>query len=225
MYAGEAMPPDVLRSFSHHVPQASFLNAYGPTETNHCTTALLLPDLIDGKSALPIGLPDAGVVERIADTGELLIASDQLMTGYWNDPERTQEAFVTLPHEGRDLRFYRTGDIVDQDADGTIWLRGRADRQIKLRGFRIELDEVELVLHRHREVREAAVVVDHNAQTLVAFISGTADADTLLRYAAENLPPYAVPERIISVPTLARTSTGKIDRKALLEVSCDRTAA
>lgn len=223
MFAGEKMPPAILQSFARYVPNAIFMNAYGPTETNHCTTAEFRKQELDGSTALPIGHPDVGVAIRIGDgpepatSGELLVASDQLMQGYWNDAERTNAAFVLLPDEsGVSRRFYRTGDIVEQESDGTLNLVGRADRQVKLRGFRIELDEIELSLNNAPSVSEAAVVLQN--QRICAFVSGRALSDLSLikTHIAKTLPPYAIPEEFISLERLDRTATGKIDRNALI---------
>ena len=226
MFAGEKMPPAALKSFAAHTPNATFLNAYGPTETNHCVTARLTHADLDGISPIPIGFPDAGVTAQISDSGELLIASDQVMQGYWNDPPRTAAAFVDTPDEtGQTRRFYRTGDIVQRLASGALLLIGREDRQIKLRGYRIELDEIERALTNAPGVTEAAVLLHDEA--LHAFITGPAiEALEPIRAAiATTLPPYALPEHITALRSLARTSTGKIDRNALLGRLKDQNAA
>ncbi len=222
MLAGERIPPSPLKEFTRHVPDALYMNAYGPTETNHCTTATFHSHELDGVSPLPIGLPAHGVSIHITekgydqDSGELLISADQVMREYWQDPQRTEDAFVTMPDEnGQMQKFYRTGDIVKQSYDGNLTLLGRTDRQIKLRGFRIELDEVELVLCRASGISEAAVIVADDE--LWAYVTGSNNKDTnaIRTYAAANLPSYAVPARLVAVASLDRTSTGKIDRKAL----------
>ncbi len=225
MFAGEVMPPPVLQAFAKHLPQAAYLNAYGPTETNHCTTASIPIGAIDGKTACPIGFPDQGVTSVVSETGELLIASDQVMQGYWNDAERTDEVIVMREHNGVPMRFYRTGDLVTQTETGELMLIGRADRQIKLRGFRVELDEVELVLNQCDGVHEVAVVVAEDGENLLAFASGEFDVADLAAHAKSSLPSYCVPSRICRVEDLLRTSTGKIDRKALTKEFYDRTAA
>jgi amino acid adenylation domain-containing protein len=228
MFAGETIPPKILGRVSKVLPKAQLFNAYGPTETNHCTTAQLRPDQIDGVSAVPIGQADDGVVARVSKSGELLIASDQVMTGYWNDPVRTNAAFETLTHSGQSRRFYRTGDLVTCAVDGTFSLIGRADRQVKLRGHRVELDEVELVLSYHPLVREAAVVLTADGHSLHAFISGdinSVNSSDLAMHVAAWLPTYCVPAEFTCLTALARTSTGKIDRNAMVERNVDRNAA
>ncbi len=221
MFAGEVMPPSVLAALAPHVPGAELLNAYGPTETNHCTTARIDRATLDGQSAIPIGQPDAGIDAWISPTGELLISGDQVMTGYWNAPERTANVMIEIETDGVTRRYYRTADIVTQDANGLLWLIGRADRQIKLRGYRIELDEVELVLGACRGVDEIAVTPHAQGETLVAYVVGSADIADLTHHATEHLPFYAVPGRFLKLHALARTSTGKIDRLSLERLADD----
>ncbi|MEX0329185.1 MAG: amino acid adenylation domain-containing protein [Ruegeria sp.] len=232
MFAGEKMPPAPLKSFAAHAPNAQFLNAYGPTETNHCTTARMTYDDLDGVSPIPIGHADAGVTARIGETlpepesGELLISSDQVMREYWQDPAQTDQRFCVLPDaNGSSKRFYRTGDIVRRAPDGQLLLVGREDRQIKLRGFRIELDEVELVLTVATAVTEAAVVVSNNQ--IHAFVSGGTQPDVteIKTNIAAILPWYAIPESIEWLEQMPRTSTGKIDRVTLLGRAHARHAA
>lgn len=226
MFAGETMPPAMLKSFAKHVPNARFMNAYGPTETNHCTTAVFDHDDLDGESPLPIGFPDRGTVVRIGEeaeepeSGELLISTEQVMRGYWNDPFRTGVCFVDLNSgaDGHRRRFYRSGDLVRRRADGSLMLLGRIDRQIKLRGFRIELDEIELALVKVPGINEAAVVF--TGDEIWSFVTGPSarDTDRVAAHIASQLPTYAVPARIVAVDEMKRTSTGKIDRMRMKEV-------
>ncbi|WP_170422296.1 amino acid adenylation domain-containing protein [Ruegeria arenilitoris] len=232
MFAGEKMPPAALKAFSQHTPNATFLNAYGPTETNHCTTAKLAHADLDGTSPIPIGHPDAGVTARIgteaedAETGELLIAADQVMLEYWNAPNLTDASFCTLPDtHGVTRRFYRTGDIVRRVPDKGLILIGRKDRQIKLRGFRIELDEVELALVNAPTVTEAVAVV--LSDEIHAFVTGGTPEDVVdVRSHIESiLPRYAVPHHITWLADMPRTSTGKIDRAKLTGKDDEQHAA
>ncbi len=232
MFAGEKMPPPVLRDFAEHVRNATFINAYGPTETNHCTTALFTRADLDGISALPIGYASEGTLARIGDdpieaeVGELLISSDQVMQGYWQDREQTGAALCTLPDaHGVPRVYYRTGDIVQRGDDGQFLLIGRKDRQIKLRGFRIELDEVELALVTLDGISEAVVVL--SKQELHAFVSGASglEPDLIRGQLEAKLPRYAVPHKIDCLEAMPRTSTGKIDRSKLLEKANARHAA
>ena len=232
MFAGEMMPPATAKALADRWPQARLLNAYGPTETNHCVTADLDHQELDGVSPLPIGLPDEGVLMQLGELGqdaaegELLIASNQVMRGYWQDEPRNDSAFVDLHGpDGGLQRFYRTGDMVQRRSDGQLMLVGRKDRQIKIRGFRVELDEVELALLNQPGVTEA--VADFDQSEIRAFVSGSQslNVDTLKTGCATVLPPYAVPTHIIRLKRLPRTSTGKIDRKTLTGKKHDHRAA
>lgn len=232
MFAGEKMPPGPLKSFAESVPDALFLNAYGPTETNHCTTASFRLGDLDGVSPLPIGAAMDGTRTHIGtnaaelEEGELLIASDQVMREYWEQPDLTDASFCTLSDErGKPVRYYRTGDIVRRDGDGQLLLIGRADRQIKLRGFRIELDEVELALTNSGPVSEAVVTVINDG--LFAFVTGSSkpDLEFVRARIAETLPQYAQPHTIEWLEQMPRTSTGKIDRTKLTELAHAQQAA
>ena len=217
MFAGEVMPPRVLRDFAAHVPSAELLNAYGPTETNHCLTARIDHATLDGVTAIPIGTPDEGIEMRLGEDAELLIKGDQVMAGYWNEPTRTEKAF--------EQGHYKTGDIVARRADGQIMLVGRNDRQVKLRGFRVELDEVERVLSTLPGIEEVAVVTDEAGEVLNAFYAGHPTPDDVRAHAAGHLPSYMVPAEVIQREALIRTSTGKLDRRRIVEFENDRSAA
>ncbi|MEL6688786.1 MAG: amino acid adenylation domain-containing protein [Pseudomonadota bacterium] len=217
MFAGEVMQPRVLRDFAAHVPEAELLNAYGPTETNHCLTARIDHATLDGLTALPIGLPDEGIEMRVAHDGELLIKGDQVMAGYWNDLSRSKAAF--------DGRYYKTGDIVSRRVDGQVMLVGRDDRQVKLRGFRVELDEVERVLSSLPGIEEVAVVTDKSGEVLNAYYAGDPSPSEVQGHAAAHLPAYMVPAEFVQRDALNRTSTGKLDRRSIVEFGNDRSAA
>ncbi|MEM9967724.1 MAG: AMP-binding protein [Pseudomonadota bacterium] len=224
MFAGEQMPPSTISAFAAHASKAVFLNAYGPTETNHCTTARFTHDMLDGVTALPIGFPNDGVITRIGATevheeeGELLVAGDQIMQSYWQDDPTSSERMVVLPDSmGIPRQFYRTGDIVRLDDTGAFVLIGRQDRQVKVRGYRVELDEIELALTNTPQVKEAAVMISEDVICAFVATHPGCEVDSVTDYISDILPAYAIPENILHVPHLARTSTGKVDRKALLE--------
>ena len=228
MYAGEKMLPGRLKAFADHVPAATFINAYGPTETNHVTSKVMSYADLDGVSPIPIGIAadgvDAVVWDGEADAveGELLIAGDQCMQGYWRDDHRTERAFHTLQTADGPRRYYATGDIVTRAADGDLILRGRRDHQVKVRGYRVEIEEVELVLSAVPGVGEAAVLVHETHQTLCAFVRTLpgmpVTSEALRAHCAQSLPPYAVPAVIEVRPELPRTSTGKLDRRRMQEM-------
>jgi amino acid adenylation domain-containing protein len=233
LFAGEPFPPKHLRQLMQMLPQSSFFNLYGPTETNVCTFYEASPVRDNEERPLPIGkactntelIVVAGEDQPVApgEIGELLVRGASTMPGYWNRPGQTDRAFFR-----RGARppfqevFYRTGDLVQRGADGNYQFLGRKDRQVKVRGFRIELDEIEVALLSHAQVEEAAVYVRRDAEeiasieTAVVAKPGTGPTSLeLSRYLSERLPSYALPNRILVVDQLPRTSTGKIDRRTL----------
>jgi acyl-coenzyme A synthetase/AMP-(fatty) acid ligase len=145
------------------------------------------------------------------------------MQGYWGDPDKTAARLVRDPlGEGDDRPYYRTGDIVVEDADGNYRFLGRRDAQVKTRGYRVELGEIETALNSHPGVRECAAVavpdplVTNRLHAFVVVDPGVG-IDELTRRCADRLPPYMIPERITVLDQLPRTSTDKIDRRALAD--------
>jgi acyl-coenzyme A synthetase/AMP-(fatty) acid ligase len=229
LFAGEVFPIKHLRATKALVPHPRYFNLYGPTETNVCTyyeIPSVIPD--DRATPYPIGktcsrlrakLVDAQASTAVAgDEGELCISGPALMQGYWNLPEQTARAFLT---DTAGVRWYRTGDIVIEDADGNYQYVGRRDRMVKRRGYRIELGEIEAGLYRHPAVREAAVIAlaDENGVRIKAFVScqegKRPSIIELKKFSAEVLPLYMVPDLFSFQRTLPQTSTGKIDYQRL----------
>lgn len=173
---GEALTRRLARSFFAELPGASLINLYGPTEaTINATAHLVDPEAIpDGAGTLPIGTPvdntpcfilDENLAPvDIGEIGELYIGGAQLARGYLHRPEQTREKFIPSPFIPTQ-RLYRTGDLAHWNEDGTIQFAGRADNQVKLRGHRIELDEVATAIEQHAWVRRAAAVVVDDART------------------------------------------------------------
>jgi len=153
-----------------------------------------------------------------SSSGALLAAGESLMSGYWNKPLETEQAFVTISGK----RFYRTGDRVSCNDNGNYVFLDRFDRQVKRRGFRIELGEIEAALLRHGEVMEAAVIACQNqdAQTAIAAFVRRSPKSTLSlieakTHCAQCLPLYSMPDRIFFVEAMPKGSRGKIDYATL----------
>jgi acyl-coenzyme A synthetase/AMP-(fatty) acid ligase len=139
---------------------------------------------------------------------ELLVRSESTMIGYWNDPDLTGRAFID---DGAGRRFYRTGDWVSRQGAGLL-LHGRRDRMLKVRGYRIQPEEIEECLMRHPDVREAAAVATGDAQISVAVTANSGvSQDGLRRHCTAQLPSYMVPASIVAVEALPRTARGKVD--------------
>jgi amino acid adenylation domain-containing protein len=220
---GESLTPslasDLLRS------GAELWNVYGPTEGTIWSTAhrVVSPDSVGLGDPLPgTGLVLAGEDGRpvpAGEPGEILLYGDCLATGYLDRPELTAERFGTRDTPAGPRRCYRTGDRARHSPDGLLTFLGRTDHQVKLRGHRIELGEVEAVLEAHPAVREAAVVLCDADQPdrahLAAFVAGEVPPKQLRAWLAERLPAGQRPSRLAVRPGLPRTPTGKVDRVAL----------
>jgi len=234
LFAGEVMPTKHLRRLLEVFPGARFSNLYGPTETNVCTYYHVPPLPPDLEEPIPIGLPCTNVESLIlgeddspvrqGEEGELLIRGGIVMRGYWGRPDLNERGFHRrgmFDGSYEDI-FYRTGDLVQQLPDGNLKYLGRKDRQIKSRGYRIELDEVEVALSSHPQVEEAAAfaVPDGQGSNLIeaavtAKGGAAVEADSVLNHVAERLPSYAVPNKLRVIEKFPRTSTGKINRREL----------
>ncbi|MGW2328313.1 amino acid adenylation domain-containing protein [Streptomyces sp. NPDC001700] len=235
LVGGEQLNPAVVRRWYRHNPSGATVlhNIYGPTEV--CTFSLVHPIPRDfDADVVPIGrpLPDTGALlvvpgsERVAEPGEvaeLLLSGPGVATGYRNLPEETARRFVRLDwYDGGRERYYRTGDLVRADADGVISYRGRADRQVKVRGFRIEPAEVERRIAAHPAVRQAYVCTREHPETagheLLAYLVAGAELDfeEFDRHLTSAVPAYMRPHRVYRVDALPLTGNGKVDRAALL---------
>lgn len=229
LFAGEVFPVKYLRRLMLQLPHVRFSNLYGPTETNVCTRYDVISAPDETSAPIPIGraiadvevfaLTDHGRLATVGEVGELIVRGPTVMQGYWGDPERTSRGLIPDPF-GRPERVYRTGDLVQLEADGNFRLLGRRDAQIKSRGFRIELGEIEAALYRHPAVAECAALAipdEMITNRLVACVAlkGKADEAALVQWCAEIIPRYMVPERFQFHTVLPKTSTGKIDRQLL----------
>jgi amino acid adenylation domain-containing protein len=223
---GEALWPDDLAAFLAHYgdERPRIFNLYGPTETTLFVTCREMSprDLGDRRSL--IGRPIAAVTAHVLDdelqpvpvgvAGELHIGGAGVARGYAGRPEETAWRFFADPFAPRPgARLYRTGDRVRLTRDGELEYLGRVDEQLKVRGHRVEPGEIEAALSRHPAVREAAVVLD-SAARLVAFWVGEA-SDELRGHLTSLLPAHMVPATFVRMARLPRTSSGKLDRRAL----------
>jgi amino acid adenylation domain-containing protein len=238
IWCGDVLPTPVLIHWMERVPHAQYTNLYGPTETtiasSHHTVAA---PPADETAPIPIGQACAGEELLVLDdnlrpmspetAGDLYIGGTGLSSGYWRDEAKTAAAFIEdprFPQSGR--RLYRTGDRARIDHDGLVYFLGRQDSQIKNRGHRIELGEVEAAANAIEGVREAAVVgVASGDFEGTAICCAFAPEDSRERSPAavrkamrKVLPPYMVPTRWLVLPALPTNANGKIDRRRLREL-------
>jgi L-proline---[L-prolyl-carrier protein] ligase len=239
IFAGEVFPVKHLTRLMGELPGARYLNWYGPTETNVCTSFEIPTgeDHAELTAPAPIGKACANTevfavtaegtrVRRPGEEGELYVRGPGLMRGYWGQPGKTREVLVANPlQEAYGEPAYRTGDLVTLDADGNYVFLGRRDGMVKTRGYRVELGEVEAALYAHSAVREAAVlpVPDEMLGSRLRAVIAADGASALTRqevleHCLRRLPRYMVPDEVEFRQSLPRTSTGKVDRAGLARV-------
>lgn len=234
LFAGETFPQRHLRRLREQLAGARFSHVYGSTEVNVCT-CFHLPDADLPAGPLPIGRACWTSSTLVADeamrpvppgeVGDLFVRGSTVMAGYWADPERNTQALVRRPGaDAIDGVYFRTGDRARVLPDGNLAFVARADRQVKVRGHRIELDEVEGALVSLSAVDEAAAftVPDGEGSSVLraaVVISGAGappDIRDLLAGLRDILPPHAIPAQIVVVQSMPRTATGKVDVRALI---------
>ncbi|MCG8443812.1 MAG: AMP-binding protein, partial [Caulobacterales bacterium] len=231
IFGGEGFPKGKLKEL-HDLfgGTAELINVYGPTEcTCICSSYLITQADVDDQSQLaPLGHMAPNFSYHIdpidpakPDFGELLLGGPNVGLGYFNDEERTRQAFVQDPTEPRARHImYRTGDLVELADDGYVHFRGRADNQIKHMGYRIELEEIEAAFNRLESVDEAAVIYRKTGEAggaIIAFVGCREEADgrALIEEVRASLPPYMVPKQVRVMAALPKNANGKIDRAHL----------
>ena len=233
---GEKVLPEPVRCWQEYVVKSGksnnlqLINTYGPTETTVSSTLYKIGSS-NSCEDVPIGRPLAHSQAYILDKnlqqvpigvpGELYIGGNTLARGYLNRPEFTNEKFIQNPFSNsKSQRLYKTGDLVRYLPDGNIIFIGRIDNQVKVRGFRMELGEIETVLNSHPQIQQAIVIVREDIpgeKSLVAYLvlNQSLTIGKLSEFIRKKLPDYMVPNAFITLDTLPLTPNGKIDRKAL----------
>jgi amino acid adenylation domain-containing protein len=235
LFAGEALPRDLAQAWVEAAPNGRVENLYGPTEvTITCMyypwDALRSPDECE-QGVAPIGWANTGLDALVVDEslhevepgglGELLLAGPQVTAGYWNDPAKTEAAFVRVP--GRDETFYRTGDRVRRpQGDAPMPYLGRVDRQVKINGYRVELGEIESALRDATGIGEVVALGWPRTETggysgAAAFLQAEElDVPSLQEKLRARLPEYMVPRLIVPIAEIPLGPSGKFDRNALV---------
>ncbi len=231
---GDIVSPHHVRLAMEALPDCAFINGYGPTENTTFTACYRAQGTLGPKNDFPIGYPISNTTVFVLDeemqpvpaglAGELYTSGAGLARGYFHRTELTAERFVPNPFSDRPgARLYRTGDRVCWQLDGTLQFLGRLDQQVKLRGFRIELEEIEAMLQRVAGVTQVMVVAREQIlgdKRLVAYVAAApdspgADEEQLRNYVRSQLPEYMVPSAFLVLKKFPLTANGKVDRKAL----------
>ncbi|KZN31910.1 hypothetical protein N480_01865 [Pseudoalteromonas luteoviolacea S2607] len=243
---GEMLESDLIAALRMKLPHCRWINEYGPTETTVGVSVFevtneMSPEQLRATKDVPIGLPIEGVNMLVVDEfdqpvvrnmpGELLIAGKVVSAGYINQPELTAQKFgVRKVAQMHEQHCYRSGDVVKWHLDDNGWpqhLRylGRADEQVKLRGYRVDLDAVLHCIRAIPEVGDCALTIDDKQQAIVAHIvfkSGAQLGERAVRQQLANeLPPYMLPAVYHSVDVIPLTRNGKVDKQALIDVQRD----
>lgn len=239
--ASEPLLSDLPRRWAQELKHgARLLNMFGQTETTGLVSCYPIPpDGSDDVKVVPIGRPIANTQVHVLDQqlkpvpvgvdGEIFIGGAGVARGYLSRRELTAKRFIPDPFgENRGARLYRTGDLGRWRADGNLEFLGRMDHQVKIRGSRVELGEIEGALSQHPGVRQSVVIARHDTpaeNTLIAYfvpLGPPPTATELRRFLGQRLPDYMVPSAFVSLTTLPLTPTGKVDRRALPRIQQTR---
>jgi aspartate racemase len=232
---GDVLSVPHVRKVLQELKGCRLINGYGPTENTTFTCCFPVTSAgVNG--SVPIGRAIANTSVYVLDRhlnpapvgipGQLYVGGDGLARGYLNRPDLTAESFISNPFSREaGAKLYKTGDLVRYRASGEIEFLGRMDGQVKVRGYRIELSEIETALVEHESVREAVVIVrqDSGDKHLAAYVTSremkAADADELRGFLSERLPAHMVPSIFVSLQEFPLTASGKVDRSALSAIS------
>lgn len=239
--AGEALViSDRLRTDLQNMGIKKLHNHYGPTETHVATQHSLAGEHIEQwPSTPPIGRPVANTNLYVLDSrkhpvpdgvvGELYIAGANVASGYLNQPELTAERFLNDPYsEDANAKMFKSGDLVRRSPDGVINYLGRIDDQIKIRGFRVEPQEIENVLTEHADVDECVVLAKRRPSgmfALVAYFKGDTALNDIMAYLKNRVPDYMIPSEWICLDSFPLNTSGKVDRRALPEPTWKQSTA
>ncbi len=227
-FGSEVFPIKQFKKWRAVLPEARFINLYGPTECTGMSCYYEVDRDFAETDAVPIGRPfdnteilllgdDRREVER-GEVGEICIRGTCVTHGYYNNPEKTAECFIQNPLQNNYPELiYCTGDLARYNERGELVFVSRKDYQIKHMGYRVELGEIEIAAGIMPEVAMTAAIYLKDKQQIVLFYTGTADKDALLAYLKEKLPRYMIPADVVKLAALPQTANGKIDRVTLTQ--------
>ena len=223
MFSGEVMPIKHLQIWQAALPDAEYVNLYGPSEITCNCTYYRINRTFEKTEKLPIGGPFPGrtvflmddegkVVTEPGVSGEICCAGESLAIGYYNNPEQTARQFIMYDLNGETQRVYKTGDLAAYGTDGELYFAGRGDFQIKHMGHRIELEEIETNFMALDGVARAVCLFDEKKNRIVCWYMGDIEPKEVRIRLKEKVPAYMVPGRINQVDDMPYNKNGKIDR-------------
>ncbi len=227
LFCGEVMPVRHLNHWISHYPETVFGNMYGPTECTEACTYYTVDRKFEDGDVLPIGKPcdnteailiseDGKVLTKQGETGELCIGGVCLSHGYYGDSKATDEAFIPNPDKDSENKvIYRTGDLAFYNESGELVYAGRMDTQIKIRGYRVELGEIESMACAAEGVAYCCCLYDREDSRLILVYEGDADETEVERSLKDKLQDYMIPAEYIRREKMLFNDNGKVDRKAL----------
>lgn len=231
IFSGEVMPVKHLNIWRETYPEAMFVNVYGPTEITCNCTYYIVDREFELDETLPMGkaFPNERVFllddeDRLVTpdmpevTGEICVSGTAVTLGYYNNKEKTSQAFVQNPlNDSYNEIIYRTGDLGYYSKTGELYFSSRKDFQIKHMGHRIELGEIDMAINAVDGVVRACCIFDKEGNKILGFYEGSADKKTITHELMKKLPKFMIPQEFIQVESMPVTKNGKIDRNALME--------
>ncbi len=226
MFAGEVMPTKQLNYWIKSLPNVSYANLFGPTESTDICTFYKVNRQFKDDESLPIGkacnncdvfiVKDDNKLAQLGEAGELYIRGSFLADGYYNNPSKTQEVFVQNPLQNfYPEKVYKTGDLVKYNELGELIYLSRKDFQIKHMGYRIELGEIETALSSMEKLKSGVIIYDSSVDQLIAIYEGKIKEEEVIKYISSKLPYYMVPNKAIRIKQMIYNANGKIDRAYL----------
>ena len=228
LFSGEVMPLKHLKQWVEKLPNALFVNLYGPTEITCNCTYHIVDKSLEYEKQIPIGkafdnedvfLLDENnkLITEKESIGEICVRGTALALGYYNNKEQTQKQFMQNPLNDSYIdTIYKTGDLAYLGKDDNYYFCGRKDFQIKHMGHRIELEEIEIAINKYKEIERVCCIYDDAKSKLYAFYIGNIDKKQLKRNLQEQLPVFMVPNVLRQIEEMPLTKNGKIDRKLIL---------
>ena len=229
LFCGEVMPMKQLNYWIRKYPEVTFGNLYGPTECTDACTYYTVNRNFNDDDVLPMGKPcensdafivdeNGNIITKQGEIGELLVRGSCMSMGYYGDPERTKEVFVQNPSQNLYPELvYKTGDLVMYNEDNELVYVSRKDFQIKIKGYRVELGEIEAAVSAIKNVTYNCCLFNSKNEKLVLLYTGDVSVDEVKTNLSQKLQDYMIPDEYIQLQEMLFNMNGKIDRKELVK--------